>query len=1205
MIQFFLRIFDYFQGRRRLCMGLLIASMGVLVAMMASLTYNENIYDFLPISGNEQKAITLYQDISGGQSVFALFEMKDSSATDDAALTDAVDCFAERLQSGSGKEMTGEVMTQVDFDKVLGITDFIYQNIPLMLVDSDYVRMERLLSDPDFADRQLATDVQMLMMPATGILTPSIAYDPLELFSPAMTRLQARQRNLPVEIDDGYLYTPGHRYAVAVVKSPFGAMESAQNSRLVSYVDSAAQQTMDDVPEVKVGITGSPVIAVGNAARIKADSQWAISIAVTLILLLLVFAFRKVKHLLLIGLAIVFGWLFAMGFMAVVRSDVSLIVLGIGSIIIGIAVNYPLHFIAHTDHGGTAREVLKDMVAPLLIGNITTVGAFASLIPLDAPALRDLGLFAAFMLVGTILFVLLFLPHLVKTEAHHGPERLPFVRFFSRLLHHPFLRRYQGSRSATKRLSPLLSFIVVVLTLLFGWFSLDTSFDTNMQHINYMNAEQKELLSGLHASAGLNDTTNVYLVAEGETWEEALNVRRRITPLLDSLRSANALSHCTDVTDFVCSTEEQQRRIDRWNAYWAAHRDEVLALVQAKAPKYGFSATAFSGFAEIVNASYTPQPFNYFEPVRSVLLSNAFSTSTGACSVVDVISVERPSSSRTTLETTLNAALGTDGYAFDFTGMNSAVAKSLSNDFNYIGFACGFIVFLFLWLSFGRLELSLLAFLPMAVGWIWILGIMRIFGIEFNIVNVILATFIFGQGDDYTIFMTEGLISEYAYRKKVLPSFKNSIIVSALIMFIGMGSLIVARHPALHSLAEVTIVGMFTVVLMAFYLPPYVFHWITHTNGKPRRVPVTIEQVIRITYCACVYLFQVAYGTVCGLIAAPGGWRKRERELWMHRVIQRSMYADITHIWGVPAYIKGQEKTDFSRPSIILCNHQSLLDPIYILALDPRIVIVIGDRVWRNPIVHHFFRLAGFLNVHQPYDQLREQVSEALSKGYSVCIFPEGLRTFGDHISRFHKGAFNLARALKADIQPIFLHGTAHIMTRGSAFPPRGRIDVEIGTRVTATELDSYGETEQLISQTFRHIYQDHFRQMCREIETTHYYHDFLIYKYMYKGIEVERETRRLLKHYDDFSQWIDGYETKDMERVNIINAGRGQFALLFALVHPEVQVHSYASDRDDVALAAACTSMPANLHIHHSSDEAKALATGGHHIINLSDIIT
>ena len=100
----------------------------------------------------------------------------------------------------------------------------------------------------------------------------------------------------------------------------------------------------------------------------------------------------------------------------------------------------------------------------------------------------------------------------------------------------------------------------------------------------------------------------------------------------------------------------------------------------------------------------------------------------------------------------------------------------------------------------------------MAVSWIWILGIMALFGMEFNIVNIILATFIFGQGDDYTIFMTEGSMYEYAYRRRMLASYKHSIIISALIMFIGIGTLIVARHPALHSLAEVTIAGMFLLV---------------------------------------------------------------------------------------------------------------------------------------------------------------------------------------------------------------------------------------------------------------------------------------------------------------------------------------------------------------------------------------------------------
>ena len=113
----------------------------------------------------------------------------------------------------------------------------------------------------------------------------------------------------------------------------------------------------------------------------------------------------------------------------------------------------------------------------------------------------------------------------------------------------------------------------------------------------------------------------------------------------------------------------------------------------------------------------------------------------------------------------------------------------------------------------------------MAVSWLWILGIMALLGIQFNIINIILSTFIFGQGDDYTIFMTEGTVYEYTHRRPMLASYRRAIILSALIMFIGIGSLITARHPALHSLAEVTIVGMFSVVLMAFVIPPVVFYW--------------------------------------------------------------------------------------------------------------------------------------------------------------------------------------------------------------------------------------------------------------------------------------------------------------------------------------------------------------------------------------------
>lgn len=1209
MLSFFLRIYDFLHQRRRLCFGLLALLTGLLVVMMSTLKYNENIYDFLPVSGNEQKAITLYQDITGGQRIVAMFKMKSNSQQSTAnsqQLTAAVDTFAQRLQAGEGRRHIKNVTTQVDFEKYESVTDFIYHNMPLMLTDSDYVRMEDIVTSEEHIGEQLANDVQMMMMPATGFFTSSIGNDPLGLFSPVIERLQARQASLPMEMDDGYIFTAGKEYAIAMLTSPYGSMESANNGLLVDYVDSVVQYTMQAVPDVEVAMTGSPVIAVGNARQIWKDSQLAISIAVTLILLLLIYSFRRVKNLLLIGVAIVFGWLFAMSFIAVVRSDVSLIVLGIGSIIIGIAVNYPLHFIAHTDHGDTVREVLKEMVAPLLIGNITTVGAFASLIPLDAPALRDLGLFAAFMLIGTILFVLIFLPHLVKVKVQRSTsnvqrqERLAFGKL---------------STMSPERHRWLL-WVILALTLVFGYYSLETSFDTNMHHINYMTDQQQELLANLNASAGINDTTNVYVVTEGDTWDEALEARERLTPLIDSLKQSGKLKKCSDVTSFICSKHEQQQRIERWNTFWQQHRDKVLATLKEQAPRYGFSEEAFSDFTDIITANYSPQPFEYFEPIQSVLLSNSFSKSTGQCSVVDVIDTgsNRQQLKAINQELTAksqqliaNSQLSkANCYVFDFMGMNSAIAESLSNDFNYIGFACGFIVFVFLWLSFGRLELALLAFLPMALGWIWILGIMSLLNMQFNIVNVILATFIFGQGDDYTIFITDGLINEYAYRKKLLPSFKNSIIISALIMFIGIGSLIVAKHPALHSLAEVTIVGMLTVVLMAWVVPPLVFDWIINTNGHRRHVPVTIEQLIRTGYSTVVYLFELCYGCLFGFVARLLPWNEKSREAWFHRVVHKSMLTNINHIWGVKPVIRNEHNEDFSHGSIIVCNHMSMLDPIYVLAVNPHILCVMGEKVWRNPIVHSLFKLAGFMSIQQPMDVLKEKIGKAVADGYNVMIFPEGVRT-DNRIMRFHKGAFHIAQEIGADILPMYIHGSGHVMPKGSGPSARGQITIEVGKRIPASEVNSYGTNNGAVTKHFHQLYLEHYEQMRREIENTHYFHHYIIYKYLYKGYGIERETRRLLKRYDDFSQWIDGYQpiVANTNVVSILHAGRGQFALLFARVHPDMEVHAYIDDPDDAALAAACEPMPANLHIHYCNDEKEALASAsGTNIINLSDII-
>lgn len=250
-----------------------------------------------------------------------------------------------------------------------------------------------------------------------------------------------------------------------------------------------------------------PVIAVTNAQQIKTDSILAMTIAVVLILALLFFAFRNVRNLLLIALSIGWGWLFAMGGLALVHDKVSIIVIGISSVIVGIAVNYPLHFIAHLSHTPDKRKALREIVMPLVVGNVTTVGAFLALVPLQSVALRDLGLFSSFLLIGTILFVIIYLPHLAKVKqpqekqgnaSDDAIDNLSLAKVTS-MWKANFLDNLSEVKLENK---PVFVWVIIILTLIFGYFSLDTKFDSNMAHINYMTDHQKHIMEYFQRTMG-------------------------------------------------------------------------------------------------------------------------------------------------------------------------------------------------------------------------------------------------------------------------------------------------------------------------------------------------------------------------------------------------------------------------------------------------------------------------------------------------------------------------------------------------------------------------------------------------------------------------------------------------------------------------------------------------------------------------------
>ena len=894
MTTIIIRIYEYMQRHHRSCLALIVLTTLLFVGALFRMHYQENITDFLPLSGTHQKAMNVYQSVSGANRIFVFIRSPKGTSTTPDLLISKVDQFVQQAAQSAG--LSPKAFTkQIDEDRITAVTQFVYSHIPYFLTPSDYQRMERILGSREAMATQLDEDRQMLLFPSGGLLSDNIQRDPLNLFTPVVQRLQQQSTSVHYELYDGYIFTPDLSTAIVMIQSPYGSSETANNGRLLDQLRQVAQK-VSAKHDVTIHFTGGPVIAVENAAQIKADSILSVSLSVVLILLLLFFSFRNLRNMALVAVSIIWGWLFAMACLYCVHDHVSVIVIGISSVIIGIAVNYPLHLISHLSHTPNVYKALREIVLPLTIGNVTTVGAFFALVPLKSVALRDLGLFAAFLLIGTIFFVLVFLPHLVKIKA--SPS------------HHLFTR-LGNVQLDNKR--PLV-WLVVVLTIVLAVFSFRTSFDTNFAHINYMSEEQQTEMAHLQKMAQEDTTTQtIYVVTDAPTLSEALVKDSAMQQHLQTIAHQAGVKGMSSCYPFLCSQAEQQQRLQRWQAFVSRYEATLTQTLPVLMQEKGFDTQSFGDFFQTIRASYPALKPQSFAPLTSAVFANNLSVDSteNICHLVTTLKVanEQVDTMQHQLQQTINSSSSQTetSYVFHIKELNSEVANNLSDNFNYIGFACGCIVFFFLWFSMGNLELAALSFLPMAVSWIWILGLMGIGDIQFNIVNVILATFIFGQGDDYTIFITEGCQYEYTYGKKLLASYKNSIILSALVMFIGMGTLIFAQHQALRSLAHVTIVGMFSVVLMAYLLPPLVFRWLVYGPNGYRKRPITLRTLFNRHRDE----LPTELDAICAFVADAYYYKGRS----MHRAVKRTLVDKQRLLQSIPT------PSYASSPAITVVEH--------------------------------------------------------------------------------------------------------------------------------------------------------------------------------------------------------------------------------------------------------------------------------------------
>jgi len=1163
MERFFLAIYNYFEKHKGIMWAAAISSF-LLVGFLASrIKLEEDITKILPHEKKLDKQQQVFQDSRFNEKLSLTISLKDTTrAAQPDALTGFADSFIQIAKSKLAQYITG-IQGGQDDSSAMNLMQGVQNDLPVFLAAKDYITIDTLIT-PEKIKQQLAWDYNNLISPAGLVLKQIIQNDPAGMTWIGMKKLQRLSIDDHFELYDGYVMTKDHRNLLLFITPANPPNATGKNTKFFGELDVVLDTLQRQFPAISASYFGASAVSVGNAHQLQTDTLLTQGITVLLLIVFIGIYFRKKRAPVLIMLPVLFGGLFSLAVIYLIKGHISVVALGAGSIVLGIAVNYSLHIFNHHRHLPDMRGVIKDVASPMTIGSFTTIGGFFCLMLVPSPLLNDLGLFAAFSLIGATLFSLIFLPHwieggnqLKRTEekTHHHHSWIDKISEY-----HPERNKYLVAG-------------IFALTVVFCFTAQNVTFESDMMRMNFMTPKLKE------AEKRFNDINaytaqSIYLVTEGKDLEEALENNERVTPVLLQLQNEGVIKKTAGVGELLFSAKEQQARIDRWNSYWTEDKKQnLLDELKLAGAAYHFKPTAFNQFEQLLQKKFTVTQPGDLEILKAGVLNNYIVKKHGTVSVVTLLKIDPKQ------KNLLYKALDKLPYVtvLDKQYAANSLVGEINNEFNNIAWMTSLLVFLALFISYGRIELTLITFIPMLISWIWILGIMGIFGIKFNIVNIILSTFIFGLGDDYSIFIMDGLLQQYKTGKKHLSSFKSSIFLSAITTVLGLGILIFAKHPSLRSIAIISIVGICCVVLTSQVLIPFLFNWLVTNRVNKGRAPWTLSGWAKSVFAFTYFVVGCCIVAIVGFILIKlNPFNKRKGKYLYHRILSG-------YTWSL-LYIMGNVKKTFlnplhehlDQPAVIISNHQSFLDILVSTALNPKIILLTNQWVWRSPVFGTVVRLADYYPVADGVEDAIERLKEKVEQGYSIAVYPEGTRSPQAEIKRFHKGAFYIAEQLGLDILPVVIHGTAYTMTKGDFLLKDGEITVKYLPRIKAGDI-SWGEGYYERSKKITHYFRQEYEQLRAETETPKYFREQLLYNYLYKGPVLEwymRIKTRMEKNYEQFHRLVPL-----KGRILDLGCGYGFMSYMLHFLSKERQIIGVDFDEEKIATANLCYLKTKQLH--------------------------
>ena len=817
MTTFFIRLFIFFRDHRPVywvSMAVLFLFFGYFATQIH---LEEDIDKLMPSSKNEDGTTKLaFADLKIKDKVFLLFEAKSNLSPLISNLSSVCDAFVDSLKKDS--TLIEDVFYQLDEDLMPEGIDYLTEHLPSYIQPSAYAAFDTLLT-AEHMKMQMQQNREDLESEFGEMFPDLIQLDPIGMRTVLAQQLKPLLSAGSYQTIDNHFFVPDSTVCIAFLTPRFSSTNTGQGSALFERLNALRATFALSHPDIDISYHGTPASGYYNSSQIKHDLTTTIAGALVLVLIFLLVCFRRWDTIPLLLLPVVFGTLFGLSMMYWIKGEFSLLALGIGGVVLGVALSYVLHVLTHHQYVGDGIQLLHDQVKPVFLGCLTTIGSFAGLIFINTALLQDFGLFAAFAILGTTLFSLAYLPPLLSEKITDKSEKLKtFPAFIDQVNRYPFDR------------NRILIIVITILSLVCigAYLKEGTRFDADMHNLGYLEDMTEHSEQLLREKTYTGDKQK-YFASKGRTMEEAIEHFAILDHKLDSLSQLGLVKSYTHTNQIFVPLSEQQRRIEAWHNYWTTERlTKVRQFIQQTAPQAGLNADAFSTFFEAATRDYEPNslyaagliPQGY----QSTLMEQSYDGNYLCFTSVRCQNDSIRSSESDYIRICDAIASNPNLLVLDTYYYTTDTLLQMSSDFDVLQWLSMLFVFVVLLFSFHfNIRNTLLGFMPILLSWLIVLGAMVLADVRFNLISIIISTFIFGIGVDYSIFVMDGLTGTDTRK---LSYHKTAILLSAVTLIVTVSSMLIAQHPAIKSVGFSTLVGMLAAVVLSYVLQPAVYRWL-------------------------------------------------------------------------------------------------------------------------------------------------------------------------------------------------------------------------------------------------------------------------------------------------------------------------------------------------------------------------------------------